>query len=150
MVGSGQDVVPAPSCETQGKSLHFGDHKFLHFLRAVLIPSTRSWKSREVTSMSSTLVFPNQYKDDSYLRERRVLIAEPETKPRPLISQLRNLFTSVCFRALWLLILRAEGQVLCWVWSWGLEGEEWDTVECGEGGKRVPLQGNQPPVSNCP
>ena len=45
--------------------------------------------------MSSTLVFPNQYKDEIYLRERRVLIAEPETKPRPLISQFRNLFTSV-------------------------------------------------------
>ena len=41
MVGSGQDV-PAPSYETQGKSVHFGDHKFLHFLRAVLIPSTGS------------------------------------------------------------------------------------------------------------
>lgn len=41
-VGAGQDVVRAPSCETQGKSLHFGGHKFLHLLRAVLIPSTRS------------------------------------------------------------------------------------------------------------
>ena len=38
-VGAGQDM-PAPSCETQGKSLHFGGRKFLHLLRAVLIPSS--------------------------------------------------------------------------------------------------------------
>ena len=43
------------------------------------------------------------------------LIAEPETKPTFPISQFRNLFTSVCFGALGLLILRAKGQVLCFV-----------------------------------
>ena len=117
-VGAGQDVVPAPSCETQGKSLHFGGHKFPHLLRAVLIPSTRSWKSCEVTPMSSTVLFQTSTKM-SYLRERRESIAEPETKPTSPISQFRNLFTSVCFRALWLLTLRAKGQVLCLVWSCG-------------------------------